>query len=134
MTTIQKRRYVRQVMFIPAQVFHKKNKKLLKAEIEDLSKGGAYVRCVYPFMAGEPIVLEMRFAGLKSVHGNVVDMDLIEIGMPLTLKLECEVRWQNKGAGIGVEFKNVSSAQTKWIIKLVEYFQQMQKDMKSVGA
>ena len=69
-----------------------------KGEIEDISLGGAFVRCPHAMKQGQKIRMEIHFSALKSVSsGTIVEVDEIaESGVINTTEL-AEVRWDRNG-------------------------------------
>ena len=113
--------------FIPVLV-HIKGKKVVKGEVEDLSEGGAYVRCIHPLQKGEIIALEFLFAGMKSGSGVLIELDQLDDKAPIRSIESVEIRWARPGVGFGVQFVNARPETKRVIKKAVKYFLDMQAE------
>lgn len=101
---------------------------VLRGEIEDISLGGASIRCVHEFSPGEKITVDLHFAGLKSALGSIVEIDEIEDEGLIRASEMAEVRWQKGSAQIGIRFTGLKPETKKFLARLVKFFERVKKE------
>jgi c-di-GMP-binding flagellar brake protein YcgR len=101
---------------------------VLRGEIEDISTGGASIRCVHEFSQGEKITVDLHFAGLKTAIGSMVEIDEIDDEGLIRATEIAEVRWQKGSAQIGVRFTNLKLETKKFLSRLVKFFERIKKE------
>jgi c-di-GMP-binding flagellar brake protein YcgR len=113
--------------FIPVTV-KSEGGQSFKGEIEDISLGGASIRCPHGFEPGQKLKLELHFAGLKSMFGDIVEIDEIDDGGLVRANEVAEVRWQKNGTQLGVKFVSLSGETKRFLKRLVKYFESVRVD------
>ena len=101
---------------------------VLKGEIEDLSLGGASIRCVHTFSPGEKITVDLHFAGLKSKMGSIVEVDEIDDEGLIRASEMAEVRWQKGSAQVGIKFVSLKPETKKFLTRLVKFFERIKNE------
>jgi c-di-GMP-binding flagellar brake protein YcgR len=96
----------------------------LRGEVQNISLGGAFIRCDTRFAIGDSVSLELRFAGLQS-EGSLVDIDEIEDDGLIRAEEMAEIRWVG-GDTFGVKFVNLSSKTKRFLARLVKYFEALE--------
>jgi hypothetical protein len=103
----------------------------MDAEILDISEGGAFVHCPTLIAVGKEVIVEIRFAETKIIEGKVVEHEEIVASMaPGSSKETSVVRWQRENSGqvgFGIEFSSLAPESQKFLLKLVQYFEQLQR-------
>ncbi len=127
MKTQSTRAHSRVTAFIPVMI-HTDTGGVIKGEIEDISVGGALIRVVGDLAIGQSIKIELRFAGLKSSLGYVIDPDVIEDEGLIRAEEMAEVRWQRDGIYVGVSFANLSRRTKNFLSHLVKYFEELKRE------
>ena len=99
----------------------------IRCEVEDISVGGARMVSPKRFSPGDKVVLEFRFAAMKSVAGTIVEIDEIDENAPMRAEESGEIRWEQPTGVCGVQFANLTPATQVFIKKLVKYLDSMKK-------
>ena len=125
------RKHERIPVKIPARLVLKTRSKSFDGEILNLSEGGAFVASSETVMAGEEILLEIRFSEARTLNSIVVQNEVFN---PEEAKFEevfrlGVVRWNNESgaSGFGVEFTENSEDQKQFLRKVLAYFEQLAK-------
>jgi c-di-GMP-binding flagellar brake protein YcgR len=122
-----RRNHNRVTAFIPVTVKIDSGQSI-RGEIEDISLGGASIRCPHGLEPGQTVKLELHFAGLKSVFGEIIEVDEIDDMGLIRADEVAEVRWQKNGTQLGVKFVSLSSETKRFLKRLVKFFERTQVD------
>ncbi len=126
------RKHPRKVVFIPVYIHVDGLKSPLKGEVEDLSEGGAYVRCSHKVSPGLTFKLEFLLSSMRSHHGFVFEMDRLDSSAPARTSVTAEVRWNdNRGIGFGIRFLKPDAKTLGWIRVLAQYLEQTNPEIKT---
>lgn len=118
--------------FIPVTV-HFDDGSSVKGEIEDISLGGAFIRCPRPLKKGQRIKLEIHFSALKSnFNGSIVEVDEIADNGVINTTEPAEVRWDKNGHSFGIKFVSLSWSTRRFVGRLVKYFEKMKAEIASL--
>ena len=122
----EKRVHPRAYAFIPVTI-HPEGGPAINGEIENISLGGAAVRCAHSFGGGENVKIELRFAGLKSTLGKIIEVEEIQDRVIIKAEEMAQIRWHNE-VSFGIKFVDLSTQTRRFLGRLVEYFQKIQSD------
>ena len=102
---------------------------VIDAEILDISEGGAFVQCNAPIALGQEVILEIRFAETKILEGKVIEHEAVKESLPANLPQNSVIRWakDDEKAGFGIEFLGLKPDKKKFLAKLVQYFEQLDR-------
>lgn len=121
----ERRRYKRTIVDIPVRIFAPGKKESIKGMAKDISIGGAYIQCGYPFSTGDKLLLEIQYEGLGLLHAQVTISSGIMAEIPERTAEPSIVRWirQITDKGFGVEFLNLSPANKNFVTRLLRYLE-----------
>ena len=101
---------------------------ILKGEVENISLGGALIRCRHHFSVGDTVNIELRFAGLKSVFGMIIEIDEIDDGEMVKAEETTEIRWENGGTTFGVRFNHLNKETERFLKRMIKFFNKLNAD------
>lgn len=126
MEPINQRKHDRFTLAIPARVLINETK-VIQADIENISMGGARLRCPEPIGVGDEITLEIRFSGVKTITAKVTEQSEVQGKASADAAESAIVRWSNGSGVYGVEFVGVTPMTRVFLSRVVDYFERMSK-------
>jgi hypothetical protein len=100
------------------------------AEILDISEGGAFVHCMAPILIGDEVLIEISFRETKILEAKVIDWDeWVLKNLPADNPERSVVRWArgSSQSGFGVEFLDLKADKKQFLVRLMDYFEQLTK-------
>lgn len=124
------RRHPRISVRIPALIYVKSNPgKAIRAEISNISEGGAFVHCSIPIVPGEELNVEILFAHTRLIEGRVMNEEetIQKIISSSSVKEVSIVRWVRgtSESGFGIQFTELTPEKREFLKKIVGYFQKL---------
>jgi len=107
---------------IPVRIFLDGGQSI-PGDIEDISLGGAFIRCSQAVPIGQKVRIEIHFSGTQVLEGKVTTSQTREWAPPKDPSEEAVVRWSEAENAFGVEFTSVNLATRQFVTKLMDYLQ-----------
>ncbi len=110
----ERRRFKRISVKLPVRVYTSGVEGFIRAEISNISEGGAFLKTSFDFKLGQKLLIELPFPKMDLIHCKVSDLDSYDFSNENSV-----VRHLQKNIGLGVEFVNLSQKTLAFIRELV---------------
>lgn len=120
---------------IPVRIYQEDTPdKEFKAEITNISEGGAYICSPYSFETGKKILVEIGFQETSQSNGVIIPTEKLEVSLPDPIAETSMIRWEkieaNELQGVGVEFVNLQADKQLFLQRLIRYFESLPKGVE----
>lgn len=131
----ERRRHKRVPVDIPAGVYIKGTPAAIDASLINISMGGAFVSAAVDVPIGAEVLVELRFRGSIVLAGKTLSLEELDAKYPSDEPQSSIVRWKEAegGPGFGIEFVDLQPEKARFIERLVNYFDLLQKAGVNLG-
>jgi hypothetical protein len=129
---MERRKNPRLQLKILAQISADENfSQAIDAEILDISRGGAFVHCLFPIHIGQEIHLRVYFDEIQILRGTVISLNQLKQIVPdvASSRSTSVIRWARGTAmsGFGLEFVFLDDSKRAFVEKVHERLREMDK-------